>query len=115
MKWGKITIINLYKCKPKLIRDKGVIKKFIKELCRIIDMKRCGKCEIKRFGKNELKGYSAFQFIETSSITLHFDETKNRAFIDIFSCKDFNSKKAGKFSAEFFKAEKSKVKTIMRK
>lgn len=115
MNWGKIAIINLYKCKPELIRDREVIKKFVKELCRVINMKTYGKCEVKRFGKNELEGYSAFQFIETSSITLHFDETENRAFIDVFSCKDFNGKKAEKFSREFFKAEKSKVKIIIRK
>ncbi len=115
MEWGKIAIINLYGCDSKLIKNKKYILKFIKELCKKIHMKQYGKCKIKKFGEGKLKGYSAFQFIETSSITFHFDEIKNRAFIDIFSCKNFDEKKAENFSKKFFKANKSKLKTIIRK
>ena len=78
-------------------------------------MKRVGPARIKRFGKDKLKGYSAFQFIETSSIICHFDEIQNRAFIDIFSCKNFDEKRAEQFSKDFFKAKKSKIKILDRK
>ncbi len=77
-------------------------------------MKAYGPCMVKRFGKGKLKGYSVIQFIETSSITLHFDETEERAFIDIFSCKDFHVNKAESFSKEFFNAKKSTSKIIIR-
>ena len=115
MFWGKIAIINLYECNSKVIRNKKDIRKFIIELCKQIDMKREGELLIKRFGEGDLEGYSAVQFIQTSSITLHFDEAKNRAFIDIFSCKNFDGKKAENFSREFFNARNSKIKTIIRK
>jgi len=115
MFWGKLASINLYGCSPKSIRDSKKIEKYIVELCRLIDMKRFGKALIQRFAEGDLEGYSAMQFIETSSITLHFDETQNRAFIDIFSCKDFNAKKAEKFSKDFFKAKKSNKKVLIRK
>ena len=108
MFWGKLASINLYECNKELIRNKKVIKNYLKKLCITIKMEKYGPCLIKKFGKEKLKGYSALQFIETSSITLHFDETENRAFIDIFSCKDFDAKKAEKFSKKFFKAKKSK-------
>jgi len=77
-------------------------------------MKPNGKSRVKRFGKGKLNGISAFQFIETSSISIHFDETENRAFIDIFSCKDFNGKRAEQFSKSYFKAVKSSLKEIIR-
>jgi len=54
------------------------------------------------------------QFIETSSIVAHFDEIWDRAFIDVFSCKTFDSKVAGKFSKEFFKAKRVVVHKVER-
>ncbi len=114
MTWGKLAIINLYECYPAYLRDKKKIKKFIRELCNKINMEKVGATIIKRFGENSLKGYSAMQFIKTSSITAHFDEQKNRAFIDIFSCKKFDEKRAEQFSKDFFKAKKSKTKIVHR-
>ena len=114
MTWGKLAIINLYKCDPNCIKNKTKIKKFIRELCNKINMKRVGPTIVKRFGKGSLKGYSCMQFIETSTITIHFDEKDNRAFIDIFSCKKFDEKKIEKFAKKFFKAKKSKIKAINR-
>ncbi len=113
MGWGKLAVINLYECNNK-IRNKKEIKKFIQKLCQLIKMKKVGSTRVKKFGKGDLKGYSAFQFIETSSITCHFDEIQNRAFIDVFSCKNFNVQKATNFSKEFFGAKNTKSKLLIR-
>ena len=114
MKWGKLASINLYDCNEKKIKNKKEIRKFVYELCKLIKMKKIGPTKIKRFGKGNLKGYSVMQFISTSSITIHFDEEKNRAFIDIFSCKAFNSKVAEKFSKDFFNAKKARTRVLSR-
>ena len=114
MEWGRLATIDLHKCDKNLIKNKSQIKKFISNLCKEIGMKRYGETIIKKFGKNSLKGYSVMQFIETSTITIHFDETENRAFIDIFSCKKFNIKKVEKFSKEFFRAKRSKTRLLVR-
>lgn len=113
MEWGKLAAINLNSCNNK-IKNKKEIKKFIHDLCILIDMEKVGPTIIKRFGKNELEGYSAFQFIETSSITCHFDETQNKAFIDVFSCKNFDAEKARDFTKKFFSAEEAKLKILIR-
>ena len=113
MEWGKLTAINLNSCNNK-IRNKKEIKKFIQKLCVLINMEKVGPTKVKKFGEGELKGYSAFQFIKTSSITCHFDEMQNRAFIDIFSCKDFNAKKATNFAKKFFGAEETQLKILIR-
>lgn len=107
--WGMVSSIDVYKCNPKKITTKKEIQKFMIQLCDHIDMKRYGPTLIERFAEGETNGYSAMQFIETSSITMHFDDQHdNRSFIDIFSCKYFDYKKAEKFCREFLEGKSSK-------
>ena len=116
MFWGKLASVNLYGCDHSLLQSKDGIRKYLVGLCKVIKMKRMGEPIIKKFGEGNLEGYSAMQFIETSSVTLHLDDKMgDRAFIDIFSCKDFSAKEAEKFSKDFFKAKKSKMKVFIRK
>jgi S-adenosylmethionine/arginine decarboxylase-like enzyme len=55
-----------------------------------------------RFGDGELEGWSALQFIETSSITLHADEVFGRCFVDVFSCRPFDPNLAAEIAVEHF-------------
>ena len=112
--WGLLAVINLYDVDQKIIKNVEAIEIFTKDLCKFIDMKRHGHAMIERFGKGDLEGYSMMQFIETSSIIAHFDEIKNRAFIDIFSCKIFDPYKALNFCIKFFNAKSSQIKVINR-
>ncbi|HCC22684.1 TPA: S-adenosylmethionine decarboxylase [Candidatus Falkowbacteria bacterium] len=113
--WGLIAVINLSGCDHRMIQSPTKIKLFVKQLCKRIKMVPYGPTMVKKFGTGSLEGYSALQFIETSSITLHFDDKGgDRAFIDIFSCKYFEATDALDFSREFFQAKKSKMKVIVR-
>lgn len=115
--WGKSVSINLSGCNSH-ISNPAKIKEFVDILCREIRMKKFGPLHIEKFGSGDLEGYSCMQFIETSSITCHFDEKKdktNRAFIDIFSCKEFDEKKAIESCSKFFEAKKAKMKVFIRK
>lgn len=112
--WGKSVSINLYSCNLKSISSPIAIKKYIRAIVKIVDMVAHGPIYIDRFGIGELEGYSAMQFIETSSITVHCDEPGRRCFIDIFSCKDFDAQKAEQFSKKFFAASKSQA-TILKR
>lgn len=103
--WGRSLSVDLHECDYKLVKDPQAIIKFVHKLCKLIKMKRHGLTQVQRFGHGNLRGWSVSQFIETSSITAHFDEKGNRAFIDIFSCKTFNPKIAAKFCQKFFKAK----------
>jgi len=100
--WGKSVSINLFNCKRDLITNPSSLRKYIQEVISYIKMEAHGPCHIERFGDGTLEGYSAMQFIETSSITLHADEVHNRCFVDIFSCKDFNTDRAARFTQKFF-------------
>jgi hypothetical protein len=68
-------------------------------------MKSYGPCHIDRFGVGKLKGYSAMQFIETSTIIVHCDQVDNRVFVDVFSCKKFSEIKTKTFARTFFRAK----------
>jgi hypothetical protein len=113
--WGKLVSVDLVGCNDK-ITEPQEIRRFCNGLCKNIKMKKYGPIHLKRFGVGKLEGYSFMQFIETSSITAHFEEQQNpkKAFIDIFSCKDFDEKKAVRFCKSFFGADKAKIKVIIR-
>lgn len=49
------------------------------------------------------KGTTAVQFILTSNITIHTLDLLKNVYINIFSCKDFDTNIAAQFSAEWFK------------
>jgi S-adenosylmethionine decarboxylase len=67
-----------------------------------IGMRAHGPLMIDRFGDEELEGWSALQFIETSSITIHADEVFGRCFIDVFSCRPFDADAAAAIAVEHF-------------
>lgn len=108
--WGKSVAIDLYDCPHEMVDNKNVLLDFVKQVLIFIKMKAHGPTYVDRFGDPELhlEGYSAMQFIETSSITVHLDEIKDRAFIDIFSCQDFDAKGTAEFAKEYFKAKDMK-------
>jgi len=101
--WGKHAIFNLYRCNPATIRCPVRIKEFSKQIVKGIDMVAYGEPQIIHFGTGERAGWTLVQLIETSNICAHFAEYDNKAFIDVFSCKDFDPKIAEKIIDDFFR------------
>jgi len=99
--WGLTTMITVHGCNPVCIRDPEFLRDFVCDLVDYIDMERFGEPIIERFGEGELVGYSVMQLIHTSSITMHFSEADNRAFIDIFSCKGYEPHEAAQFCEDY--------------
>lgn len=106
--FGMEVVLDLYDCKPETIRSKEKLQEYTRELCQVIGMTPYGAPFAERFGLNEAKtaGYSIVQLVETSSITGHFSEEWNSAYINIFSCKEFDPKQAAEFSKDFFEADR---------
>lgn len=79
-------------------------------------MKRFGDPIVVRFGADpKVQGYSLAQLIETSMISGHFAEDTNKAFIDVFSCKEYPPKKAAKFCMDYFGGTEVDYSVIFRK
>lgn len=106
--FGMEVVLDLYDCNLETIRSKEKLQEYTRELCQVIGMTPYGAPFAERFGLNEAKtaGYSIVQLIETSSITGHFSEEWNSAYINIFSCKEFDPKQAAEFSKDFFEADR---------
>ena len=105
--WGMMLSIDAHNCNPQTIRSKEKLIEYVNELCKLIDMKKYGPTWIEHFGQDKkVEGYSLAQFIETSLISSHLANETNSAYIDIFSCKFFDSSKATQFTADFFESNK---------
>ena len=113
--WGLYTSVDLKGCDPASIRDPEKIHRFIIELCDLIDMHRFGEPQIIHFGPNErVAGFSMTQLIETSLVSGHFANETNAAYLDIFSCKEYEPSKAAAFCKNFFGAQSATYQVLFR-
>lgn len=115
--YGMEIILDLYGCDLRVLQSRPLLRKFVDKMCKLLKMKKFGKTLIPHFGHNcsKTSGYSLLQFIETSSITGHFSDHKRSAYINIFSCRYFDAKKAVSFTKKFFKAKKVKARMLVRR
>ena len=114
--FGWELILDLYECDREKISSEREIRRFARELCGVIDMKSYGEPLTPYFGEYQehTKGYSLLQFIETSSILGHFSESTGSAYINIFSCKQYDYDLAEEFTKEFFGAKRVHSRYIIR-
>ena len=113
--WGLCTSIDLKGCDPAAIRDAERIRQYVIEVCDLIRMKRFGEPQVIHFGPNErVAGYSMTQLIETSLISGHFANETNAAYIDIFSCKEYEPEEAAEFTRRFFGADSVAFQVLLR-
>ena len=113
--WGILSSIDLFNCNAQKIRDKKSIKRYVDELCELIEMKQFGETQIVHFGEDEkVAGFSMIQLIETSLISGHFANKTNNAYIDIFSCKYYEPSVVVEFTKKFYEAKEVKMHYILR-
>jgi S-adenosylmethionine/arginine decarboxylase-like enzyme len=90
--WGMHAIFDCGICNE-YIKDEEMIKEFAKTLVERIEMKAYGEPQVVKFGEGDKEGYTLVQLIETSNITAHFCDSTHEAYIDVFSCKEFDMEK----------------------
>ena len=100
--WGMLAAIDLHDGDRSRLADPDTIRRFVPALIDAIGMRAHGPLRLERFGDDELEGWSALQFIETSSVTVHADEVFNRCFVDVFSCRGFDAERAAALAVEYF-------------
>jgi S-adenosylmethionine/arginine decarboxylase-like enzyme len=113
--WGIASAIDIYECNPEKIRDAGVIRQFVTELCELIEMKRFGETQVVHFGEDErVAGYSMVQLIETSLISGHFANLTNAVYLDVFSCKAYDPEVVQAFAQRYFEGKSSNLNMTLR-
>lgn len=89
--WGYHLIVDASSCVKSQIRCKANIEAFARNLVKKIDMVPYGEPQVQHFGSGNKAGYTLVQLIETSNICAHFVEETNDLYLDVFSCKPFNT------------------------
>lgn len=114
--WGYHLILDCKNCDKTKVTDKQQIIAFVKTLVDEIDMVAFGEPTVEHFAAHNphAAGYSLVQLIETSSITGHFVDGNGDAYIDIFSCKEFNIDTAKKVVDDFFTPNQVKTTYLTR-
>ena len=114
-KYGMELILDLHECDiAKFTREN--LDSFFKGLCEISDMTAVGKPKYWHETSNipHLRGYSGIQFIKTSDIIIHTLDITRDAYINFFSCKDFDVDVVIDFIVNHFGVGHYKKQVIMR-
>lgn len=114
--WGMEVALDLLGVDLALIKSEDHIRRYVKELIELIDVKAYGETHLVHFGScPKVKGYTRVQMIETSLIIAHFAELTCAAYINVFSCKPFCPEKVQEFSINFFNAKETSAHILIRK
>jgi S-adenosylmethionine/arginine decarboxylase-like enzyme len=119
--YGFELILDLHGCDPSTFNRKS-IRRFYKELCKLIDMQLCvihfwddlGVSPEEQQTEPHTKGTSAVCFILTSSIVVHTLDLLGSVYINIFSCKAFSYSDATAFTTNWFKASTCRQSVVER-
>lgn len=114
--WGQHVVLDLSGCPKDLLANGDNILAWGNALVKAIDMVAYGKPMLEHFATHALKtaGYTYVQLIETSNICAHFAENLGEVYIDIFSCRDFDTQLALKVTEEFFQPKVSHLRDFYR-
>jgi len=114
--WGKHLIIDMSAGDRERVQSAQHISRFVETLVEAIGMQGYGAPLLEHFSEHvpEVAGYSLVQLIETSAITGHFCDLSGDAYIDIFSCKDFDAELAVEVVRAAFRPQHINFITLVR-
>lgn len=102
--WGFHLALDCGDCDRDKITSKENIENFSKALVERIDMKAYGDPVAVHFAEHDpgKAGFTLVQLIETSNICAHFVDATGECYLDVFSCKDFDTETVLTTVSEFF-------------
>ena len=120
--YGYELILDLHSCDAAKF-TRAEIERFCASLCELIAMERCdlhfwddlGVPEEEQQTDPRTKGTSAVQFILTSTIVIHTLDLVKAVYVNIFSCKEFDTDEAAKFTANWFRSEDWTAQVVTRR
>ena len=112
--WGYHLALDCGSCDKTKITDPDNIRAFTKELVKRIDMVAYGEPQVVHFGEGNKSGYTLVQLIETSNICAHFCDDSGDAYIDVFSCKEYDIETVIATVEEFYNPKSIRVNFLTR-
>ena len=108
--FGPQLVLDLYGCNKEKLADQKFIYRLLDGLPTHIGMTKIADPHLIYYegqeGSFDKGGLSGFVLIAESHIAIHTFVEQEHAFIDIFSCKDFDIEKAEKLLTEQLEAKK---------
>lgn len=119
--YGFELILDLHGCNSATF-TRAHLDQYFTRLCNLIDMEKCevhfwddvGVPIEERQTSPQTKGTSAVCFILTSTIVVHTLDILKAVYVNIFSCKTFDSAVAAEFTEKWFEANSCKPTFITR-
>ena len=120
--YGLELLLDLGKCDVSKFNRKH-IKAYFSQLCELIDMEAHDQyfwddfrvLIEERQTDPKTKGTTAIRFMLTSNITIHTLGLLGSVFVNIFSCKDYDTTKAKDFTVRFFGAQENESLLVERR
>lgn len=102
--WGTHLVLNLGQCDPHVIRDPQEMLNIIDLLIEQLGMRTAGPPIVKHCGEGSRIGWTLVRIITTSNIVVHANDDDLSAFIDVFSCRPYDTTAAAAFLVGAFGA-----------
>lgn len=106
--FGLHLMVDAYDCDPKVLGDANLLYKLLDTLPTELKMRKMIKPYIVSTEGNNIKdpgGWSGFVLIEESHISFHTFVRRGFVTIDIYSCREFDTKAAIAYLKKFFKTK----------
>ena len=120
--YGYELILDLHGCDVSTF-NRASLDSYFEKLCRAIKMEKCeryfwddvGVAEEEQQTSPHTKGTSAVQFILTSTIVIHTLDLMAAVYVNIFSCKQYDSALAEEITKDWFGAKECRSHFVERK
>jgi len=117
MAWYHL-MLDLYGCRKDALEDEGLLLGAFEKLAEMLRMRVIGGPLVVRYvgeeGSPSGQGLSGFVIVAESHISIHTDVLTDYASIDVYSCKEFDSKAVETYLVKLFDAEKVERKFFIR-
>lgn len=115
--FGLHITIDAYGCDEAVLDNPVMSKRYLFSLLRNMKMKKLFGpivVETKGNGHKDPGGNSGFLMIQESHFSVHTFPRRRFVSIDIYSCRDFNYKRAVTFTKKFFHARSVEIAIVVR-
>jgi len=116
MHFGPHLIMDLDACNSKKLNDLSLIFNFLYKLPETIGMQKITQPYVFPYEGlvPEDRGITGFVVIAESHISIHTFPVKSYAFLDVFSCKEFDVNVAKEYAIDLFESKKAEFQVLLR-
>ncbi len=107
---GSHLMLDCFECEAGTLTDPAKITALLEEFPGKIGMNKISPPYVFRCDEQEKGGLSGVVLLAESHMTVHTFPNESQAFVDIFSCREFNLSFAAEYLTNYFGAKRHEVK-----